>query len=67
VHRCRAHLAELHATLKSVDPAAVLARGYSITYDAAGHVLRSPAAVRVGERIATTLAKGRIESEVKKI
>jgi exodeoxyribonuclease VII large subunit len=67
VHRCRAHLAELHATLKSVDPAAVLARGYSITYDAAGHVLRSPAAVRVGERIATTLAKGRLESEVKKI
>ena len=66
VHRCRAHLAELHATLKSVDPSAVLARGYSITYDASGKVIRSPAAVRIGDRIATTLAKGLIESEVKK-
>jgi exodeoxyribonuclease VII large subunit len=66
VHRCRAHLAELHATLKSVDPTAVLARGYSITYDPAGNVIRSAGAVRVGERIATALAKGRIESEVKK-
>ena len=66
MHRCRAHLAELHATLKSVDPTAVLARGYSITYDPSGNVIRSAAAVRVGERIATALAKGRIESEVKK-
>ena len=66
VHRCQAHLAELHATLKSVDPTAVLARGYSITYDAAGQVLRSAAAVQTGERITTTLAEGRIESEVKK-
>jgi exodeoxyribonuclease VII large subunit len=66
VHRCRAHLAELQATLKSVDPSAVLARGYSITYDASGSVIRNPTAVRVGERITTTLARGQIESEVKK-
>jgi exodeoxyribonuclease VII large subunit len=66
VHRCRAHLAELQATLKSVDPTAVLGRGYSITYDAAGQVIRDAAAVRSGERITTALAKGRIESEVKK-
>ena len=66
VHRCQAHLAELHATLKSVDPTAVLARGYSITYNAAGQVLRHAAAVQTGERITTTLAEGRLESEVKK-
>jgi exodeoxyribonuclease VII large subunit len=66
VHRCQAHLAELQATLKSVDPTAVLARGYSITYDGAGQVLRSAAAVQPGDRIGTTLAEGRIESEVKK-
>jgi len=66
VHRCQAHLAELHATLKSVDPTAVLARGYSITYSASGEVIRDSKYVNEGERITTTLAQGRIESEVKK-
>lgn len=66
VHRCQAHLGQLRATLASVDPTAVLARGYSITYSASGEVLRTAAAVRPGERIRTTLAQGRIESEVKK-
>jgi exodeoxyribonuclease VII large subunit len=65
-HRCQARLAQLHATLTSVDPAAVLARGYSITYSASGRVLRSAAAVRPGERITTRLAEGTIESEVRK-
>jgi len=66
VHRCQARLAQLHATLKSVDPTAVLGRGYSITYSASGQVVRSSGAVRPGERITTALAEGRIESEVKK-
>jgi exodeoxyribonuclease VII large subunit len=67
VHRCQAHLAQLKTALVSLDPTAVLARGYSITYDEAGNVVRSAAAVRAGDRISTTLAQGRIESEVKKI
>jgi exodeoxyribonuclease VII large subunit len=66
VHRCQAHLAELQATLKSMDPAAVLARGYSITYNASGQVLRDSTAVQTGESIKTRLARGEIESEVKK-
>jgi exodeoxyribonuclease VII large subunit len=66
VHRCHAHLAQLQATLGSLDPTAVLARGYSITYNAAGGVVRSAATVKPGERITTRLAKGTIESEVTK-
>jgi exodeoxyribonuclease VII large subunit len=66
VHRCHARLAQLQAALASLDPTAVLARGYSITYDAAGGVVRSAAAVRPGERISTRLANGTIESEVTK-
>jgi exodeoxyribonuclease VII large subunit len=66
VHRCQSHLARLQATLVSLDPAAVLQRGYSITYDASGSVLRSAARVRAGERITTRVAEGQIESEVKK-
>jgi len=44
----------------------VLARGYSITYNAAGEVLRDAALARHGERLQTTLARGRLESEVTK-
>ena len=66
VHRCQAHLAELRATLVSLDPTAVLERGYSITPTAAGAVLRDASAVKPGERLKTRLARGEIESEVKK-
>jgi exodeoxyribonuclease VII large subunit len=66
VHRCSAQVERLQASLAGLNPTAVLERGYSITYDAAGHVIRDSHAVRDGERMSTQLAKGRIESEVKK-
>jgi exodeoxyribonuclease VII large subunit len=66
VHRCSTHLERLQASLAGLDPTAVLARGYSITYNAAGGVLRNAASVRPGERITTRLAEGRIDSEVKR-
>jgi len=59
-------LAELRARLGVLDPQAVLARGYSITRTAAGDVLRDAARVAEGERVHTTLARGTIESEVKR-
>jgi exodeoxyribonuclease VII large subunit len=68
-HRLRAgeaKLARLQAGLAGLDPAAVLARGYSITYNEAGAVLRSAQDARLGERLRTRLANGEIESEVKK-
>jgi exodeoxyribonuclease VII large subunit len=64
VHRCGAHLQRLQAALASLDPAGVLARGYSITYDADGGVLRDAAQARPGAAIRTTLARGSIESSV---
>ena len=65
VHRCDAQLQRLQAALATLDPKAVLARGYSITYDAAGRVLRDAALVRAGERTRTKLARGELESEVR--
>jgi len=61
-----ARVAELRARLGVLDPQAVLARGYSITRNAAGEVLRDAARVREGERVQTTLARGAFESEVKR-
>ncbi|HEV8094170.1 MAG TPA: exodeoxyribonuclease VII large subunit [Burkholderiales bacterium] len=52
--------------LQSLDPTAVLSRGYSITVNASGEVLRTANAVKEGERVKTTLAKGWIESEVRR-
>src|SRR5437773_981624 len=66
IHRCSALLERFQATLASVDPTAVLARGYSITRSAAGELLRDSAQVRAGERLHTTLARGSLESEVRK-
>ena len=66
VHRCGAHLERLQASLASLDPQAVLARGYSITRNGAGVVLRDASQARDGERILTTLGRGALQSEVKK-
>jgi exodeoxyribonuclease VII large subunit len=63
---CAAMLAGLQGSLRSLDPTAVLERGYSITRNASGEVLRDAACVREGERVQTRLARGQFESEVKK-
>jgi exodeoxyribonuclease VII large subunit len=60
-----AQLARLKASLASLDPQAVLERGYSLTRDARGAVVRDAARLQVGERLTTTLAKGWVESEVR--
>jgi exodeoxyribonuclease VII large subunit len=66
IRACEARLARLGAALGSMDPQAVLARGYSITYTAAGEVLRDAAQVRPGEALRTALARGQVHSEVRK-
>jgi exodeoxyribonuclease VII large subunit len=66
VHRASASLERLQASLASLDPQAVLGRGYSITRNAAGELLRDAAAAREGELILTTLARGSLQSKVKK-
>ena len=63
---CEAQVAGMLGALRSLDPAAVLERGYSITRTAQGEVVRDASRVREGERLHTRLARGSVESEVKK-
>jgi exodeoxyribonuclease VII large subunit len=61
-----AGLASLRMALASLNPEAVLARGYSITRDARGAVVSDAANVAPGETLTTTLASGWLESEVRR-
>lgn len=52
--------------LESLSPLAILGRGYSLTFDAKGTLLKDARQVRPGERIQTRLHHGLIHSRVEK-
>jgi exodeoxyribonuclease VII large subunit len=54
----------LGAHLEALSPLKVLERGYSITRDAKGAVIKKASDVRAGESITTRLAEGTITSQV---
>lgn len=58
-------LQRLGASLASLDPSAVLGRGYSLTRNASGEVIRGAAQLAEGEAITSTFSQGRVVSEVK--
>ena len=58
------HIAELAGFLRLLGPKQTLERGYSITVDSKGGVIRSAHLVKPGERIQTKLADGELHSIV---
>ncbi len=65
--RCQAkshRLARLQSQLRALSPLGVLTRGYSITSDARGRIVRSVADVAAGQRVRTRIADGIFESDV---
>ncbi|MEM8874997.1 MAG: exodeoxyribonuclease VII large subunit [Planctomycetota bacterium] len=62
--RLRGNLATLRARASAVDPEAVLARGFSITFDDAGRLVRRPGDADVGAVLTTRTAGGEIRSRV---
>ncbi|MDR3087211.1 MAG: exodeoxyribonuclease VII large subunit, partial [Azoarcus sp.] len=60
----RQKLDALDASLRYLAPQAVLARGYSITRDADGHILRSTANVKPSDALEIQLADGRLDVTV---
>lgn len=55
-------LEHLATQLELLAPAAVLARGYSITRDASGRILRSAGQIADGDPLEIELAKGRVRA-----
>lgn len=60
---CKTALAAMESRLRLLGPEQVLARGYSITLDAAtGKVLRDAAQVKPGQKLKTRLKQGEVAS-----
>lgn len=60
----RRDLERTMAKLDALSPLSVLDRGYSITKNAAGRILRDPDDVKIGEKIDIRLARGKLEAQV---
>lgn len=60
----KATLAANAASLESLSPLAVLARGYALSYNQQGQLLRTPQQVKTGETIKVKLAEGSLQAEV---
>jgi exodeoxyribonuclease VII large subunit len=54
----------IEGVLRVLGPEATLQRGYSITTDSAGNVIRTIAEVNAGSKIRTRVTDGEFESEV---
>jgi len=59
-----AHFHALDGRLRSLDPLAVLGRGYAVVSDAAGKIVRSVKQVQPGESIDVHLADGSLDATV---
>jgi exodeoxyribonuclease VII large subunit len=67
LERAGLRLERSEGVVRALDPRRVLERGYSITRDADGRVLRSSDAVAAGAVVETELARGRVTSRVETV
>jgi exodeoxyribonuclease VII large subunit len=58
-------LSQVGSILRERSPLVILGRGYSITRDALGNIIRDAAAVPIGSEISVHLAKGELGATVK--
>ncbi|MDR0888525.1 MAG: exodeoxyribonuclease VII large subunit [Coriobacteriales bacterium] len=59
-----AHMGKLAAELDGLSPLAVLARGYSVTYDASGGIVSSVDAVNLNDEVLVSVSDGDIRCTV---
>ncbi len=67
LEREQGRMSRIAATLAALSPQATLQRGFSITRTSDGKVITSASQVKSGDRIRTQLAKGSLETDVKKV
>jgi exodeoxyribonuclease VII large subunit len=57
-------LARRRATLEAADPARILRRGFTLTRDADGDILRDPSTLREGDELVTQFLAGSARSRI---
>ena len=62
-----AFVARMAASLDALSPLAVLARGYAIARDEAGHVVQDASQLSVGQDVSVLLGKGTFEASVTQV
>ena len=67
IHRCKQHFLAQTAKLDAMSPLKVLTRGYSITQDNQGNMVRSVKQVSEGSKIQIRLGDGSLEAQVRSI
>jgi len=60
-------LQTLESALAGLNPLAVLERGYSITLDGKGRIVKSAATLEIGQPIDILLARGKVRAGVQEI
>jgi exodeoxyribonuclease VII large subunit len=64
--RRRAKLDQLSGEVEALSPVAILERGYALVFDNAGKLVKDASQVKMGDEISARVAKGTIDSLVKK-
>lgn len=67
LEQATSHFLGLVGRLNALSPLKVLARGYSITFDAQGRIVKRASSVKPGDLIETKLHRGRLKSKVESI
>lgn len=62
----QSHLKTLAGKLDALSPLGILSRGYSLTFDAKGRLLKSAETLKEGDVVRTRLARGTFESKILK-
>ena len=60
------HISELSNVLRTLGPESVFARGFSVTQDADGNIIKDAASLELGEEIITKFHKGTVSSKISK-
>lgn len=64
LERRESEIAVFAGRLHAISPLSVLARGYSVTENEQGEIVKSVKELAVGEKIKTRLGSGRVESQI---
>ena len=65
--RRRSRWERAQGSLEALSPKAILARGYALVFDAAGHLIKQASQLKPGEHVRTQLGRGEFMAQVEQV